>query len=558
MYDLLIRGARVADGGAGPLIEADVAVHGGRIAAVGKLGAAEAAETIDAEGRVLAPGIIDLHTHYDAQLTWDPRCTPSPALGVTTVVIGNCGFGIAPNRPEVRDLLLRNLSEVEGMALDSLRAGVDWGFETFPEYMAMLRRKGVYPNVAAFLCHSSLRGTVLGAGASEREATPDEIARMKEILREALAAGAIGFASSTFENHNGHGVVPMPSRLASDQEFAELVGVLGELGRGVFMITVGRRTTVETLASFARRTGRPMVYAALFYNERLPERSRRVLAEFRAACAAGTPVYAQVSCQPLSMDFTLANAYPMYGVDPWGELPLDDPAALAAAFREPSFRAAIRKSLETPVGGRLFNGDWSRVEVAECARHPELEGETVAALAAARGIDPVDLFFDLALEEELATVFTAKLTNVAEDGVAELLRDPASLISLSDAGAHLTFMCDAGFGLHLLGHWVRERGVLELAEAVHALTAKPAEVYGIKDRGRIAPGAWADMILFDPDTVGIGRAERVRDLPGGASRLVRAPTGLHGVWVNGVLVHDGRDYVTHARPPGKVLDEFAA
>ena len=557
MYDLIIRDVMLIDGSGSPAMPADVAVSDGKISEIGRISAA-ARETMDAGGLALAPGIVDIHTHYDAQLTWEARCSPSPSLGVTTVVVGNCGFGIAPNTPETRETLMRNLSEVEGMSLTALRAGIDWGFTGFGDYLEMLVKRGVVPNVAAFACHSSIRVAVLGDEASERAATPDEEAEMAAILRDALAAGAVGFASSTFENHNGYGGVPMPSRLADESEFERLIDELGNAGRGVFMITAGKRTTIDTLAGYARRSGRPMVYAPLLHNDQVPELTRDLLADCRKARENGQHVYAQVSCQPLSMNFTLDYAYPFYMVEPWGTLPIDKPDALRAAFADPSFRSKIRESLAAPVGGRLFNGDWTRVEVAVSPDHAEMEGRTIAELAKAQSADPVDRFFDIALSEDLATVFNAKLLNVAEDSVAELLHHPDSLISLSDAGAHLTFMCDAGFGLHLLGRWVRERGDFDLPEAVRQITSRPAEIYGIRDRGRLAVGAWADMVLFDPATVGISASERVDDLPAGETRLLRKPKGVHGVWVNGVQVHDGADYCESDQPPGRVLTDFAA
>ena len=228
------------------------------------------------------------------------------------------------------------------------------------------------------------------------------------------------------------------------------------------------------------------------------------------------------------------------------------------AFDDTAFRDGIRESLATPVGGRIFNGDWDRVEVTESRTHPGYEGRSVGALAAEAGVDSVDLFLETALDDDLSTVFNAKLLNVVEDMVETMLHHPESLISLSDAGAHLTFLCDAGFGLHLLGHWVRERKSFELGEAVRELTSRPAELYGIRDRGTLAEGAWADMILFDPDTIGIGGTERIADLPTGANRLIRRASGLHGVWVNGVLVHDGQDYRDETGHPGQVLTDFAA
>lgn len=557
MHDLIIRGASVIDGLGGAPKTADLAVKDSRIAEIGAV-SGTARETVDATGLSLMPGIIDVHTHYDAQLTWDPQCSPSPALGVTTVVIGNCGFGITPNAPDTRDTLIKNLSEVEGMSLTALRAGIDWRFDDFGSYLDLIATRGVVPNVAAFACHSSIRVAVLGDDASKRAATDDELDRMAAILRDALDAGAIGFASSTFENHNGFGGLPMPSRLAEESEFERLIDELGSAGRGLFMITAGERTTIDTLTGYSRRSGRPMVYAALLHNSQVPERTRTILSGCRAAQAADVPVYAQVSCQPLSMNFSLDAAYPLYGVDPWGSLPIDDPAALRTALADPDFRAHFRRSLTQPVGGRLFNGDWDRVEVAVCAAHPNYEGQPIPMLAEQVGADVIDFFFDLALSEDLMTVFNAKLLNVDEEAVGDILQHPDSLISLSDAGAHLTFFCDAGYGLHLLGHWVRERGDFEIGEAVRQITSRPAGIYGIRDRGALTEGAWADMLLFDPGTVGITGIERLHDLPAGQSRLVRRGLGVKGVWVNGVLVHDGDQYRDHPRPSGQVLTAFDA
>lgn len=559
MHDLIITDAMVLDGDGNPPIHADVAVTDGRIAEIGRVtGAAET--RIAADGLTLAPGVVDVHTHYDAQLTWEPTASPSPALGVTTVVMGNCGFGIAPCPPETRDLIARNLSEVEGMPLASLREGINWAFESFPDYLDLLRRQGTYPNVGVFVGHSTLRSGIMGEAASERAATDDEIAAMAGEVRRALDAGAIGFASSHSQNHNGYGGVPMPSRLADDEELRRLVGVLGAAGRGLFQITVGPRTTVPFLESLAAETRRPVVFSALFHNDAFPERAPGMLAECRAAMARGRPVFAQVGCQPLSMDFTLTNAYPMMSLDVWAPLRSAPPDALAEAFRDGDFRARFRESLAKPVKGKIFYGDWDKVEIAQAAdkANAALEGNSIASVAASRSADPVDVFFDLALQENLETAFTAKLLNTDEDVIDGLLRDPASLISLSDAGAHLIFMCDAGYALRLFGHWTRARETFALPEAVRQVTSLPADIYGIRDRGRIRPGAHADLILFDPDSVEVGPLRRQYDLPGGASRLVRDPIGLHGVWINGSQVHDGKDYREVRRPPGRVLTDFAA
>ena len=557
MHDLIIRGAMVADGVGNPLIRADVAVAGERIAEVGEV-TVSARQTVEADGLVLAPGIVDVHTHYDAQLTWESRATPSPALGVTTVVMGNCGFSIAPCPPDRREQMARNLAEVEGMSIAALEAGIDWSFEDFSDYLALLRRKGCYPNAGVFVGHSAVRTTVLGAEASERAATGDEIATMRGIVTEAMEAGAIGFATSTSINHNGDGGVPMPSRLAEDDEMRALVGVLGELGRGIFQLTVGPGMTVERLEGLAAETGRPVFMTAALHNETFPDRAIGMLEDAAAAQSRGNAVWAQVSCQPLSMDFSMRTAFPLQSLDSWEPLHGASDRDFLAIIASPEFRNRFRDDLEKPQRGRIFYGDWRRVAVAMAATpaHRPLEGETIEAIAGREGRDPVDVMFDLAVDEKLGTTFNAALLNADETAVEGLLRHDAGLISLSDAGAHLCYLCDAGYGLHLLGHWVRDKGVFDLADGVRRITSLPAQLYGIPDRGEIAPGKFADLLLFDPAEVGRGALRRVDDLPGGESRLIREPCGVHGVWVNGTGVFDGRGY-RDVPPPGHVLDRFA-
>jgi len=551
MTELTIRNARIADGLGGPLFEGDLAVRDGRIAAIGKVDGT-VGEEVDAQGQVLAPGVIDVHTHYDAQLTWDQTASPSPALGVTTIVIGNCGFGIAPATPDMRDTILKNLSVVEAMSLDSLRAGVDWGFETFGEYLDLLERKGVYPNVAAYTSHSAIRSCVMKDEGSSREATPAEIERMVEMFREAMDSGAIGLGSSTFENHNGFGGVPVPSRLASDDEFRAFARALRDYGHGSMMATCGNHTTIPFLEELSEISGRPTVYAPLLYYSRSPGRALGILAQAGEARRRGRPVYAQASCQPLSMDFVLTHAYPLLTIDGWPGF--NEPERLKAVFADKAFRDRMREDLKEPRGTRIFNGQWHLVEVTISA-DPKLEGRTIAEIAQARGQDPVDCFLDIGLAENLETTFTTKLLNVEEEKVAELLSDPGCMVSLSDAGAHHTFFCDAGFGMHFLGRWVRERKLFTLPEAVKKLSSDLADIYGIPDRGALKVGAWADMILFDPDEIRITRPIRVVDLPANSPRLTRKAPGLKATWVNGVKVFDGEDYV-RTTAPGKVLRRF--
>ena len=546
----------VADGVGNPLIRTDVAVKGEHIAEVGDV-TESARETVEADGLVLAPGIVDVHTHYDAQITWESQATPSPSLGVTTVVMGNCGFSIAPCPPERREQMARNLAEVEGMSIAALEAGIDWSFEDFPEYLALLRRKGCYPNAGVFVGHSAVRTTVLGAEASDRAATEDEIATMRGIVKEAMEAGAIGFATSTSINHNGDGGVPMPSRLAEDDEMRALVGVLGELGRGIFQLTVGPSMTVERLESMAAETGRPVFMTAALHNETFPDRAIGMLDGAAAAQSRGNAVWAQVSCQPLCMDFSMRTAFPLQSLNAWEPLHRASDEEFLAIIGSQDFRNRFREDMEKPQSGKIFYGDWRRVEVAMATtpEHQALEGQTIEAIAGREGRDPIDVMFDIAVDERLGTTFNAALLNADEAAVEELLRHDAGLISLSDAGAHLCYLCDAGYGLHLLGHWVRDKGVFNLADGIRRITSLPAQLYGIADRGEIAPGKFADLLLFDPVTVGRGAIRRVDDLPGGESRLVRDSSGVHGVWVNGTGVYDGDGY-RDVPPPGHVLDRF--
>ena len=557
MHDLVIRDALMVDGTGRPARRASVAVAGGLIAAVGDdLGAAR--RVIDADGLVLAPGIIDTHTHYDAQITWDAGLHPSPELGVSTVVIGNCGFAIAPCRERHRDLTMRHLTHVEGMSLDVLRRGIRWEFETFPQYLALIERLGHVPNVAAFIGHSSLRTYVMGDDATARAATAQEIAAMRGLVLQAMAAGAVGFASSTAPQHNGEGGTPMPSRLADAAEFHALVGALGEAGRGVFMLTKGGDTSIPYLETLAAESGRPVVIAALLHNPTLPRNTFDDLACIAAAQSRGRRLWGQVSCCPLTNDFTLRSPYPFEGLAAWLPAMRAEGEALCRVYADPEFRRRVAEELARPAAVRLFNGEWQKLELIEAARaeNRRLEGRNVAALAAEAGQTPLDWLLDFSLSENLDSVFTAALLNTDETAVGRMLRDPYASIALSDAGAHLTFFCDAGFGLHLLGHWVRERGVLSLEEAVWQLSGRPAEIFGIGERGRIAPGLAADLLLFDPATVGRGPKERVFDLPGGAPRLTTAARGLIGVWVNGSQVADGSGVIAPERAPGHLLRRF--
>ena len=560
MDDLLIKGALVYDGtGAEPAIK-DVAVSAGKISGIAQNTPENARQIIDGTGLALMPGIIDSHTHFDAQITWDATLKPSPALGVTTAVIGNCGFTIAPCKPADRDMTMRNLTQVEGMSLEVLKSGIDWGFETFAEYLGLLRSKGCVVNTAAYIGHSSVRTWVMGADASKREATEPEIEQMQTIVRDAMAAGAVGFASSTSPAHNGEGGLPMPSRLASNDEMMALITAMGEQGKGVYMVTKGGQMPVPFLEDMAKKSGRPVMIAALLHNSTNPEAVFKDLDNIASANTRGHRLIGQVSCCPLTMDFTLASPYPVEGLQSWKPALGLQGDALKTVLKDKAFRQSVRTEISSPATFRLFNGEWDKVHVVECAlpANAALEQCTVADIAKVQARDPLDVMLDLALDEDLQTVFTAQLLNSDTDAVGRMLNHPNSVVSLSDAGAHLTFFNDAGFGLHLMGHWVRDLKAMSLPEAIRRLTSQPAGIFGMTDRGMIKEGMAADMLLFDPASVGRGPKRRVFDLPGGTARLTTDAVGVHGVWVNGQQVADRQGLLEQPPLAGKLLTEFAS
>ena len=560
MHDLIIRNAQIFDGtGLAPVLS-DVAVSNGRIAHIGHTTEA-AKESIDAQGLALMPGIVDLHTHYDAQVTWDRTMSPSPALGVTTAVIGNCGFGIAPCPAPLQETMLKNLSVVEGMDLNSLLTGVNWEFESFGQYMDQLRRIGPYINTAVFAGHSVIRTAVMGSdGSSKIDPSPEQLQTMRNMVSDAMDHGAIGFASSFSPNHSGYGGIPMPSTIASEAELRALTAILGEKKKGVFMMATGTRASPDIMESIVEDTGRPAYISTVLtmYNEGNPLLGATYYERCAQALARGHELYILTSCQPLSFDFSLTDPYVLLSHSAFDVVKSATADALPSIYRSAEFRNAFRENLKHPKAGILFLGNWRHIEVGQTMRpeNQKLEGQSIQALADLHGQDPVDVFFDLALSEDLGTHFVGKFFNNNDEGVAPSLKHPASVITLSDAGAHLSYMCDAGFGLYFLSHWVRDTGHFTLSEGIRKITSEPADRFRIPERGRLQVGLPADMLLFDPATVGISKPIPVQDLPGGGSRMVRTATGVHGVWVNGVKVHDGHNYVDHPQGPGQVLDQF--
>lgn len=556
MLDIRFDNATIIDGTGAAGFLGSVGVQDGRIAEVGAFGSL-AKESIDCCGLCLMPGIIDNHTHYDAQVTWDPYCNPSPALGVTTLVMGNCGFTIAPCHPSDRDITMRNLTQVEGMSIDALQTGIDWSFETFPQYLDMLEKRGVAPNVSCFVGHSSVRTYVLKGDASKRAATTEEIERMRAIIVEAMEAGACGFATTRFPGHNGENGIPMPSRLADEAEMLRLSSALKDLGRGVLMMTKSFDMAISDIEKLSVAAERPYLIAALLHSHLDPTKTFSDLSEIRAAQLRGNRLYGAVSPCPLNMDFSFQSPYPLEGFLCWKPMMSLSGEEYKKALADPAFRKSFMEELNSGEV-KVFSGEWDKVYVAQVSNAGNLvyEGKSIAILAAETKKPPFDFMLDLALDEDLETMFTATIMNSDEDAVGKLMCDDNAIISLSDAGAHLTFLCDAGFGLHVLGHWVRDKKIMQLEKAVHKLTLESAKLFGIKDRGSIEKGAWADLLLFDPATVNRGPSQRLHDLPSGASRLTTPSVGVHGVWVNGQKIADGEGLLSQTPLAGQVIREY--
>ena len=536
--EIVIKGGLVVDGTGTTGVIADVAIDGGRVTAIGP--DLDGDRVLDATGHVVAPGFIDIHTHYDAQVFWDPSLTPSCFHGVTTVVAGNCGFSIAPTRPEHVDLIARTLENVEDMDVAALAEGVPWEeFSTFPEYLDAVESHGLGLNFAAYIGHTALRLFSMGDEAYERAATPEEIVGMQGILREALEAGAAGFATSFAPTHRGAGGLPVPSRFAERAELDALLETLGDVGRGVAAFTPGELIGIDELYEVQPRIGVPFTYTALLT---MPTGSHLHLLDVNdAGWAAGAEVWPQASPRPLKFSMSMAEPFTLNVNPQFAELMTADIPTRTAAYADPTFREKALVDWEAVTFGKPR---WETYEVAESATHPERNGRRLTELADERGATPFDTLMDLAIEEPTIRIGCMLANDDPAEVAKVLVRDHVAL-GLSDAGAHVSQLCDAPQATDYLGNWVRDRKLLPMEEAIRRLTSQPADIFGMTDRGRLVPGAWADVVVFDPETVAPGPLRRVRDFPADSERLTAdEPIGVRHVLVNGVPiqvdgVHDG-------------------
>ena len=554
-YDLLIRNGKVLDGSGIPGFYADVAVSGGRIVEIGQV-SGHARRVLDADGLVVAPGIIDNHTHYDAQVTWDPLCTYSCFHGATTVVIGNCSLALAPAHQEDREMLASVLSHVEAIPLEAIRTGVTWSWETIPQYLdALDQRLGV--NVASLIGHSAVRRYVMGEASQERQATDDEVAAMKAIVREGIEAGAVGVSFERNLRHFDWNGRLAPTNLASDAEIFAVARVVDEVGRGVIQFGGDR----ELGAEVAKVIRRPVFYGNITQQAVAPDRWRDRLAEAESLMRQGHRAYQFVMPRPGDLRYTLKTAQHFDAMPAWKSVMLLSLDKRKEAFRDPETRARLHlEAVETPLDPSRV-GDFTRrwdLQFVFCPALPKnqrLKGKSVAEIAREQGKDVLDVFLDLALEEDLETEFERREVNSDEAAMTALLTSPYTVIGQSDGGAHVVFRTDYSYSTYLLSHWVRERGIMSLEEAIRKLTFVPASLFGLFDRGLVRPGMAADLMVFDPATVGPLEPGEAHDLPGGARRRKQLARGIEWTVVNGqVLIERGEHAGVY---PGKVARNHA-
>jgi len=553
-YDLLIKNGTVVDGTGGKPRRADVAIAADKIAEIGKV-VEGAKKVIDASDLIVAPGFIDPHTHYDAQICWDPYITSSSWHGVTTVVMGNCGVGIAPCKPSAREIAAWDLVNVEAIPFDVLTKGITWEWETFPEYLNAAERRGSGINLGFLAALTPFRHYVMGEESMERAATGEETAKIKALIKEAVAAGAMGFTTTAIPQHIGYKGRPIACRNASRDEFKAYANALKELGKGSMELALTKSASemtdeeYEFLDFLLTESGRPATWLAVVNRDDMPDICQQTLKKAEPLIRRGG--IPQVTCRPLIIQINLRAPFIFANLDCWNPVFNQPAEAQAKVYRDPKFRDTFREALKRPA---VFNGKWERLEIKEI-KNPAFQpllGKTVAEIARERGCDGVDAFLDLALEDDLGMEFTMELFNADEARIPELITDPRVLVGLSDGGAHVDMLCDAGYCTYLLGRWVREKQVMTLEHAIKRITSEPADFFGIKNRGRLLPGMAADVAIFDYNTVGSNkRGEMRNDLPGSGRRLVMPARGIEHVVVNGQqLYNEGK---LSGAMPGQVL-----
>ena len=553
-YDLLIKNGTVVDGTGAERYQADVAVADGKIAEIGKI-TAGAKKTINASDLIVAPGFVDPHTHYDAQICWDPLITSSSWHGVTSLVMGNCGVGLAPCKPDAHEIAAWDLVNVEAIPFDVLGKGVTWDWTTFPEYMDAAQKRGSGINIGFMAALTPFRHWVMAEESMERSATPEERAQIKAMIKEAVAAGAFGFSTTNVAQHIGYKGRPIACRQADWDELKAYCNALQELGKGSIELALTNEAAIVDEAEYAlldmllTESSRPVTWLALLNRDDKPEAAMNTLRATEPLFKRGA--IPQVTCRPLIIQIDLRKPFIFANLPCWKPA-FDRPVEEQMQFyRDESFRAAFRKEMQAP---KVFLGKWERV-VIHHAVNPAMQpliGKSVAEVAKERGKDGIDTFLDLCIEDNLQLEYTYELFNADEDRIPELITHDQVMVGLSDGGAHVDMLCDAGYCTYLIGTWVRERQVMSLEHAVKRITSEPAAFYGMTQRGKIQQGLAADLAIFDLNTIGSKkRGEMRNDLPGGGRRLVMPAEGVIHTVVNGTVLYEDKKHT--GAMPGQVL-----
>ncbi len=556
-YDLLIKNGRVVDGSGMPAFRGDVGVQDGKIAELGKLNGA-ARRTIDADGRVIAPGFVDNHCHFDAQVTWDPLCSFSPQHGATTVVFGNCSLALAPIRPGTAKRVAEFLSYVEAIPMEVLSTvPIEW--ETIPQYMNRLEgRLGV--NVGNLIGHSTVRYYVMGDASQERSATSEEIEAMREVVRSGMKAGALGLSVSRNKGHYDPQGKHIPALLADEEEIFALADVLRELGTGIVQCGGGRAPELKDglMARLAEATGRTVIYNNLGQTYRDPDAWKKHMARLDETSRAGIRAFPLCSPNRTTQTFTMRNCQVFRGTPTWHPILLASDEEKLRAYSDPAIRRKLHEEVVEHKGTKLPAPGYSQtwwdymwVETPALAKNQSLKGKTIAQLAREQGKGIIDAFLDLVVEEKLDTVFVQSEINVDTEAMKRILTHPNAIVGLSDGGAHVQFHGGYGYCTRLLGEWGREKKIMTLEHAVRRLTFDSASALGLYDRGLLRPGLAADIVIFDPDTVQPGPESIVHDFPGGGWRVKEPAQGIMATIVNGEVLLENDEHT--GALPGKVL-----
>jgi len=559
MYDLLLKGGRIYDGSGMPSFLGDVAIRDGRIEEIGRINAT-ADRVLDVSGLAVAPGIIDFHTHFDAQLWWDPLASTSHEHGVTTVVTGNCGLTLAPCKPESRDALIGTFVRVEAMPRESLQAGIPWEWTTHGEYLNALEQKPLGLNVATLVGHCAVRQYAMGEACVEREANDSEIAEMEELVRQGMAAGAFGFSTNSNQSHYREDGKPVASRFAAIDEIARLCRIVGESQRGLVQFTHGAFATPEHVAHISqwydtilKETQRPLIGESIRHRWSEPELWRKQLNDVEERCRQGYAAYAMTSTRPSVRRWTLKDSNRLDEISAWKTL-MTMPLELRKILLGDSKTRNELDAAMTEGKPINFSRRWNCIWIKKAARseNKNLEGKNIDELAQSQSKQPIDAFLDLALGEDLETTFEDSTTQGDIQAVKEIFNNPHVLLGQSDAGAHVA-NATPGFGYStiMLAHWVREHQIMSLEDAVKKLTFLPASLFGIHDRGLLRRGMAADVVVFDPEKIDLAKPEKVADLPEGAPRYIQRAKGIPYTIVNGsVLMKNGAHTGVY---PGRVL-----